>query len=66
MLDESFLLDYLVLNSIDKDSSEDNKKEVQEKIVDNMIEKVINLDPNISEEELKNVISKQYQVIKYK
>lgn len=66
MLDESFLLDYLVLNSIDKDDSEDNKKEVQEKIVDNMIEKVINLDPNISEEELKNVISKQYQVIKYK
>lgn len=66
MLDESFLLDYLVLNSIDKDSSENNKNEVQEKIVDNMIEKVINLDPNISEEELKNVISKQYQVIKYK
>lgn len=31
MLDESFLLDYLVLNSIDKDSSEDNKKEVQER-----------------------------------
>lgn len=66
MLDESFLLDYLVLNSLDKDSKKEEKTEVQEKLVDNMIEKVMTLNPSVSEEELKNIISKQYQVVKYK
>ena len=66
MLDESFLLDYLVLNTLDKNDKKEERKEVQEKLVDNMIEKVMTLNPSVSEEELKNIISKQYQVVKYK
>ena len=67
MLDESFLLDYLVLDSVNKKSDNiENKKEMQEKIVDNMLEKIINIDETIDEESLKKLISSKYKIIKYK
>ena len=65
MIDESFLLDYLVLDSVDKEKQEE-KEELSEKIVSNMIEKVITLDSNIDQEKLKQIIDKQYSIIKYK
>ena len=68
MMDESFYLDYLVLNTIDNAGKvkEKNTKELSEAIVDNMLEKVINLDSNISKEDLQKLIESKYQVIKYK
>ena len=66
-MDESFLLDYLVLNSINTDGKENiNKNEVSEKLVGNMIEKLINYNDEIDEEKLKDIVSKQFTVIKYK
>lgn len=66
MIDESFLLDYLVLDSINKEDKEYNKKELSEKIVSNMIEKVITVDSSIDQNQLKDIIEKQYSIIKYK
>ena len=68
MMDESFYLDYLVLNTIDKGGKikEKNTKELSEALVDNMLEKVINLDSNISKEDLQKLIESKYQIIKYK
>ena len=68
MMDESFYLDYLVLNTIDNGGKikEKNTKELSEAIVDNMLEKVINLDSNISKEDLQKLIESKYQIIKYK
>ncbi len=68
MMDESFYLDYLVLNTIDNAGKvkEKDTKELSEAIVDNMLEKVINLDSNISKEDLQKLIESKYQVIKYK
>ena len=37
-----------------------------EALVDNMLEKVINLDSNISKEDLQKLIESKYQIIKYK
>ena len=68
MMDESFYLDYLVLNSLDnkdKPKEKDNKK-LSEALVDNMLEKVINLDSDISKEDLQKLIESKYQVIKYR
>lgn len=65
MINESFLLDYLVLDSVNKEKQEE-KEELSEKIVGNMIEKVITLDSNIDQEKLKQIIDKQYSIIKYK
>ena len=67
MIDESFLLDYLVLDSINKkDTPSEKKKEVSEKIVGNMVEKIMHLDSTIDEEKLKEIVGKQYSIIKYK
>ena len=68
MMDESFYLDYLVLNTIDNAGKvkEKDTKELSEAIVDNMLEKVINLDSNISKEDLQKLIESKYQIIKYK
>lgn len=66
-IDESFLLDYLVMDSIDnKNSDSFDKESLSEKIVENMVEKIISLDSDIDEEKLKDIVGKQYSVIKYK
>lgn len=66
MIDESFLLDYLVIDSVNKESKETNKEELSEKIVGNMLEKIMTVDSSIDEKKLKELIDKQYSIIKYK
>lgn len=67
MLDESFLLDYLVLESVDKlNNDKKSKEEISEKLVGNMIEKVMNVNGNIDIDKLKDIVEKQYSIIKYK
>ena len=66
VIDESFLLDYLVLDSIGKEEEKVSKTELSEKLVGNMIEKVITMDSTIDEKKLKDLIDKQYSIIKYK
>ena len=66
LIDESFLLDYLVLDSIGKEEEKVSKTELSEKLVGNMIEKVITMDSTIDEKKLKDLIDKQYSIIKYK
>ena len=67
-LDETVLLDYLVADTINSDKSKAKKakKEVAEKIAANMVQKLMDVNDQISEEDLKNLISKQYTIIKYK
>lgn len=65
-VDESFMLNYLVMDSLSNNDSVVNKKEVSEKIVSNMVSQVMALNENISEDELKDIVSKQYTVIKYR
>ena len=67
-LDESFLLDYLVMDVLSHDKKENvDKTEVTERLVGNIVQKVIDItEGSISEEQLKNLVSKQYEVIKYK
>lgn len=66
-VDETFLLNYLVMNSLNKENLDDNlKKGISEKIVNNMVEQIVSLDSGISLEELKNIVGKQYEVVKYK
>ena len=66
-LDESFLLNYLVMNSIDQENTcEVNKVELTERLVGNMVEKLVDLDIGMTEEQLKDVVARQYTVIKYK
>ena len=68
-LDESFLLDYLVIDTLSHDAGEQvvDKSEVTERLIGNVVQKVIDITENgITEEQLHNLVSKQYEVIKYK
>lgn len=67
LVDETFLLNYLIIDSLDKKKTSDiEKNEIQEKIISNMVNQVMKVNGSISEEQLKDIVSKQYTIIKYK
>ena len=67
-IDETMMLNYLVMASLNKEQKKEeiNKEEVAEKLIANMVEKVLDVNETLNEETLKNIVSKQYAVIKYK
>lgn len=66
-VDETFLLNYLIMNELNENkNTEIKKEEVSEKLVENMVQQVLSFDSDISLDDLKNIVGKQYQVIKYK
>ena len=70
-IDESFLLNYLAVDSLNKNTTtEEEKKEIKEevnqRIVNTMLDQMLSVDDTLTEDELKNIIVKQYEVIKYK
>lgn len=68
-IDETVLLDYLVADSINKQKSGQKAHvgRVSERLVANMVEKIIDVTADsISEEQLKDLVSKQYKIIRYK
>lgn len=71
MMDDSFYLNYLIMNTIDKDKeneleNEEKKKEVQEIVISKMLEKVVDMNTEMSVQDLKNMIGEKYAVIKYR
>lgn len=65
--DETFLLDYLILQNVDNpELRKKRKKEIIEQLVANIVERVIDVNDQISEEQLKNLVSKQFTIVKYK
>lgn len=68
MMDETFLLQYLIMKTLDEDEKEkqDTKKEVQSMVMEQMLDKMLDLDENITEEQLKQMVAEKYEVIKYK
>ena len=65
--DETFLLDYLILNQYvtGKDKKKKKKKEVSKKIVNSMLQRLLELD-SIDKKEILELIDKYYTVVKYK
>lgn len=65
-LDEVFLVSYLALNAIENNESEEIKEEISEQLAGSMVQKMVDLNNNLTEEQLKNMILEQYSKIKYK
>lgn len=63
--DETFLLDYLTASSLTDSENGVNKEKLSEKLVENMVEKVIDLN-NIPLEELQKMVGEKYQIVKYR
>jgi hypothetical protein len=66
-VDETFLLDYLILQCVENpEISGKNKSKIIEQLIANMVEKTIDVNDQLTEEQLKNLVSKQYKIIKYR
>ena len=76
-IDETFLLQYLAMKTMDEDRKENEAtyQELKEKLVEQMLEKMIDMEDDESEningksdaeQQLIQMISEKYEVIKYK
>ncbi len=65
--DEDFLLEYIVLNTYiaGKEKKKKKKKEVSKKIINTMLQRLLELDA-IDKKEILDLIDKYYTVVKYK
>ena len=67
LVDQTFLLDYLILQAVESPAlGVKKKREIIEKLVANMVERTLDVNDSLSEEQLKNLVARQYQVIKVK
>lgn len=64
--DEIFMLGYLALNEVNNEESKEMKENLSEKLAGSMVEKMMDLNENLSEEQLKEIISNQFSQIKFK
>ena len=65
--DETFLLDYLILQNLENpDLPHKHKREIIEQLIANMVEKLIDVNDQLTEEQLRDLVSRQYTVVKYK
>ena len=62
--DETFLLDYLALCTLNKEKY--STKRAKEKVMKQVIQKIIDLNASLSEEELKSMVGEQYTLVKYR
>lgn len=68
MMDETFLLQYLVMKTLDEDKTEnqDTRQEIQEIILEQMVDKMLEMNVELTEEQLNKMLATRYEVIKYK
>ena len=69
MLDESFLLDYLIISNITHDYSEldeDSKAELVEDLTNRMIDKIVEINSELPVEKIQEIIGDKISVIKNK
>ena len=67
-VDETFLLQYLAMKTLDEDLQENEitQQEIQETMVEQMIEKMVDMDVEVTEQQIQQMVAEKYEVIKYK
>lgn len=68
LFDETFMLQYLILKTLDQDDveTEETRQELKETIVQQMVNNLVDMDTDMTEDELSSLIANKYEVIKYK
>ena len=65
--DESFMLDYLAAKTLSEYKTKKmDKEKISERLIGNVVEKIIDINAGISEEQLANLVARQYTIIKYR
>lgn len=66
-IDDTFLLDYLVIQCVENpELKKKHKKEIIERLIANMVEKTIDVNDQLTEQQLRDLVARQYKIIKYK
>ena len=66
-MDQSFYLNYLMIQTLeDNNTSVEEKTNVSKEVVKTMIKQLVNLNQNVSLDEVKDMVSSEYVKVKYK
>ena len=68
LMDQTFLLQYLAMKTLDEDKLEtqDTKDEISNAILEQMLDKMIEMNTELTGQELKQMIAERYEVVRYK
>ncbi len=68
LFDETFMLQYLILKTLDQDEAETEgtKQEIKQAILEQMVNSLVDMDQDLTEEDLNKLIANKYEIIKYK
>lgn len=67
MVDETFLIDYLIIKSLDKeDEGLEEQDTLKEQITKKLLEKIVYINRGLTEEQLKNMLTDTYALVRYK
>mgnify|MGYP003236100865 CR=1 FL=1 len=67
LMDQSFYLNYLIIQTLeDNNTSVEEKTNVSKEVVKTMIKQLVNLNQNVSLDEVKDMVSSEYVKVKYK
>ena len=65
--DEGFLLDYLAANTLNNYKKKKlDKEKASERLIGNIVEKIIDINEGISQEQIANLVARQFTIIKYR
>lgn len=62
--DDTFLLNYLALCTLNEENY--SSKDAKEFVMNQVIQKIIDINANLTEEELKNMVGEQFAIVRYK
>jgi len=65
-IDEIFLVSYLALDAINNNEPLEVKEEISERLASSMVEKMMDLNTNLTEEQLQAMVAEQFSKIKYR
>ncbi len=68
LMDETFLLQYLAMKTLDKDEAENEEtsQELKSVLIEGLIDKILDVDEDMKSSNLKQLVAAKYEVVKYR
>ena len=68
LFDETFTLQNLIMKTLDQDEaeSEGTREDLKDTILEQMVNNLVDMDQDLTEEEINKLIANKYEIIKYK
>ena len=68
LFDETFMLQYLIMKTLDQDEAESEgpREDLKDTILEQMVNNLVDMDQDLTEEEINKLIANKYEIIKYK